>query len=376
MKDCMIYAKKRSASPSFKYTQQQDLKDLRDLLELDLILLVGSDLTWVKPELQTAAALIKAPCAGGEEGQGDDDDGGGGGGNAAAKSNDRQEDSGSEGNAEEVNVFELDPEDPGIDWDVCEKDAPEGRDFADFESGDAIATVFFFNPTLQAKYSKFWDRLQKGWLAAYRKPITAKQLEDPPAYYTPAEKAFCTVATDKLVAKLSAYERTQLGLGPPPATAGSDDVGGSTQAAPAAPAAAADGGSTQAGQRVVDIRRLDAWRNGPRALDFSSTPLPPTDLEFANYRPGFAYAVLFFFKLALRTQFPDFWSALHEGWTAVYKVPMNANDLIHHPRFGDMAYTEDEVAWCIKTRVDLIKELKDGERSQLGLPNLKSGYAS
>ena len=82
------------------------------------------------------------------------------------------------------------------------------------------------------------------------------------------------------------------------------DVGGRT---PTATAAAADGGSTQAVQGVVDIRRLDAWRNGPKALDFSSTPLPPTDLEFANYRPGFAYALLFFFKLALRTQFPDFW---------------------------------------------------------------------
>ena len=72
--------KKRSASPSFKYNQQQDLKDLRALLELDLILLVGSDLTWDKPELGTAAALIKAPCAGGEEGQGDDDDDDDGGG--------------------------------------------------------------------------------------------------------------------------------------------------------------------------------------------------------------------------------------------------------------------------------------------------------
>ena len=317
--------------------------------------------------------MIKAPFAGGEEGQGDDNDdddggggGGGGGGNAATKSNDGHEDSGSakgsssEDAAEEVNVFEMDPEDPDIAWDACANDVPEGRDFADFETGHAIATVFFFNPTLQAKYSKFWDRLQKGWLAAYRKPITAKQLEDPPADYTPAEKAFCIVATEKLVAKLSAYERTQLGLGPPPATAGSDDVGGRTQAV----------------QGVVDIRRLDAWRNGQRALNFSSTPLPPTDLEFANYRPGFAYALLFFFKLALRTQFPDFWSALHEGWTAVYKVPMNANDLIHPPRFGDMAYSEDEVAWCIKTRVDLIKELKDGEHSQLGLQNLKSGYAS
>ena len=86
--------KTRSALPAFKYTQQQDLNDLRALLELDLILLVGSDLTWDKPELRTAAALIKAPCAGGEEGQGDDDDdddddggGGGGGGNAATKSN-------------------------------------------------------------------------------------------------------------------------------------------------------------------------------------------------------------------------------------------------------------------------------------------------
>ena len=229
-------------------------------------MLVGSDLTWEKPELRIAAALIKAPCAGGEKGQGDDDHdddggGGGGGGNAATRSNDGQEDSGSakgsssEDAAEEVNVFEMDPEDPDIDWDACANDVPEGRDFADFETGHAIATVFFFNPTLQAKYSKFWDRLQKGWLAAYRKPITAKQLEDPPAYYTPAEKAFCSVATEKSVAKLSAYQRTQLGLGPPPATAGSDDVSGRTQAAPAA---AADGGSTQAAQGVVDIRRLDA----------------------------------------------------------------------------------------------------------------------
>ena len=38
----------------------------------------------------------------------------------------------------------------------------------------------------------------------------------------------------------------------------------------------------------------------PKTLDFSTVPLPPTGLGFAKYRPGFAYALVFFFSKALR----------------------------------------------------------------------------
>ena len=88
---------------------------------------------------------------------------------------------------------------------------------------------------------------------------------------------------------------------------------------------AAGGSSTQVAFEApggVDIMAMDPFE--PKTLDFSTVPLPPTDLGFAKYRPGFAYALVFFFSMALRRKYPLFWNALHKGWTAVYKSPISS----------------------------------------------------
>ena len=63
------------------YITKELLKDARKLLELDLILLVGSDWTWdktqrgVDPRTQAASALIRPPQAASGGGVNDDKDG-------------------------------------------------------------------------------------------------------------------------------------------------------------------------------------------------------------------------------------------------------------------------------------------------------------
>ena len=87
----------------------------------------------------------------------------------------------------------------------------------------------------------------------------------------------------------------------------------------------------------VDIMAMDPF--DPKTLNFERVPLPPTDLGFAKYRPGFAYALVFFFSRALRRKYPLFWNALHKGRTAVYKSPITSNQLIHPPVLGDIGYS-------------------------------------
>ena len=105
----------------------------------------------------------------------------------------------------------------------------------------------------------------------------------------------------------------------------------------------------------------------PKTLNFSTVHLPPTGLGFAKYRPGFAYALVFFFSKALRRKYPSFWNALHKGWMAVYKGPITSNQLIHPPVLGDIGYSPDEVRWCNSTRMAMIRNLTDQDRSELGL---------
>ena len=82
-------------------------------------------------------------------------------------------------------------------------------------------------------------------------------------------------------AALNEEQREELGL--PPAAGGSSR---STQAALEAPPG------------DLDIMAMDSF--DPKTLDFSTVPLPPTNLGFAKFRPGFAYALVFFFSKALR----------------------------------------------------------------------------
>ena len=246
----------------------------------------------------------------------------------------------------------------GFDWNIYEKAVPDGPGFAEFGYGHAIAIMFFYDRRLRESYPSFWDRMDKGWKHTFHRAISADQLNFPPAYgktaYNARSVAWCRNAIDVLQAALNEEQREELGI--PPAVGGSSR---STQAANAALEAAAPPGD-------VDIMAMDPFE--PKTLDFDKVPLPPTDLGFAKYRPGFAYALVFFFSKALRKKYPSFWNALHKGWTAVYKSPITSNQLIHPPVLGDIGYSQDEVRWCNVNRMAMIRNLTDQERNELGLP--------
>ena len=170
----------------------------------------------------------------------------------------------------------------GFNWNIYEIAVPEGPGFAEFGYGHAIAIMFFYNRRLRDAFPTFWDRIDKDWKYTFHRPITADQLNYPPAYGKIARNvAWCRKAINLLQAALNEEQREELGL--PPAAGGSSR---STQAALEAPPG------------DVDIMAMDPFE--PKTLNFSTVPLPPNGLGFAKYRPGFAYALVFFFSKALR----------------------------------------------------------------------------
>jgi hypothetical protein len=118
----------------------------------------------------------------------------------------------------------------GFDWNIYEKAVPDGPGFAEFGYGHAIAIMFFYDRRLPS----FWDRMDKGWKHTFHRPISADQLNFPPAYgkiaYNARSVAWCRNAFDVLQAALNEEQREELGL--PPAAGGSSR---STQAALKAP---------------------------------------------------------------------------------------------------------------------------------------------
>ena len=94
--------------------------------------------------------------------------------------------------------------------------------------------MFFYDRRLRKAFPTFWDRIDKGWKYTFHLPITADQLNYPPAYgknaYNARNVAWCRKAINLLQAAMNEEQREELGL--PPAAGGSSR---STQAALMAP---------------------------------------------------------------------------------------------------------------------------------------------
>ena len=71
------------------------------------------------------------------------------------------------------------------------------------------------------------------------------------------------------------------------------------------------------------------------------------DIEFTKNRTYHAVAILFFLHPELPLKYPDLKDALHAGWMATFKHPMNFEELRRPPCVGDGTYTEEEQAWCM-----------------------------
>jgi hypothetical protein len=86
------------------------------------------------------------------------------------------------------------------------------------------------------------------------------------------------------------------------------------------------------------------------------------DIEFTKNRTYHAVAILFFLHPELPLKYPD---ALHAGWNATFKHPMNFEELRRPPCVGDGAYTEEEQTWCNETLNFLVANLDiDGRQSR------------
>ena len=65
-----------------------------------------------------------------------------------------------------IDIFDLDPLNPGVDWSKYEKEVPDGPGFAEFGYGHAIAIMFFYDQRLQDSFPSFWDRMDKCFIFA------------------------------------------------------------------------------------------------------------------------------------------------------------------------------------------------------------------
>ena len=92
----------------------------------------------------------------------------------------------------------------GFDWNIYEKEVPDGPGFAEFGYGHAIAIMFFYDRRLREAFPTFWDRIDKGWKYTFHRPITVDQLNYPPAYGKIARNvAWCRKAINLLQATVS-----------------------------------------------------------------------------------------------------------------------------------------------------------------------------
>ena len=182
-----------------------------------------------------------------------------------------------------------------------------------------------------------WQLIQDGWGLAFRRDITADQLQHPPTRgetaHTPAEVAWCMDAIRALEARLTPDERVTLKLPPPtnPLPPATDPR--SRQPGGADPRSRQPGGASAEGG--VDILGMDPLK--PETLDFSKVPNPPTDATFGIYRAGFACAIVFYYSTKLQRDFRPFWNALNQGWKAYYRKPLSSDQLVHPPQRDDIA---------------------------------------
>ena len=93
---------------------------------------------------------------------------------------------------------------------------PTDATFGIYRAGFACAIVFYYSTILQRKFRPFWNALNQGWKAYYRKPLSSDQLVHPPQHddiaYTAEEIRWCAETRKLMIQNLTAEERDQRGM--------------------------------------------------------------------------------------------------------------------------------------------------------------------
>ena len=102
------------------------------------------------------------------------------------------------------------------------------------------------------------------------------------------------------------------------------------------------------------------------------------DLDLTSNQAYHAAAILFFLHPELPDKFPQTKDALHAGWMACFKHPMNFEELRRPPCVGASAYTDEEQKWCSATLQYLVDSLDPAGRLARGIQKAQSsaGFAA
>ena len=118
----------------------------------------------------------------------------------------------------------------------------------------------------------------------------------------------------------------------------------------------------------VDPLNFSAWDICDIAnIPFDSIVFSP-DITLTSNRAYHAAAILFFLDPELPLKYPQVNDALHAGWTAAFKHPMNFEELRRPPCVGAEAYSDEEQSWCAATITFLVDSLDPAGRLSRGIP--------
>ena len=121
-------------------------------------------------------------------------------------------------------------------------------------------------------------------------------------------------------------------------------------------------------QRAPDPLNIVSWDPcNLEAIPWDQLVYSP-DVEFTNNRSYHAAAILFFFHPELPLKYPQLKDAVHAGWMATFRHPMNFEELRRPPCVGDGAYTEEEQIWCKETIEYFVATLDAAGRQLRGIP--------
>jgi len=115
-----------------------------------------------------------------------------------------------------VDILGMDPLKPEtLDFSKV-PNPPTDVTFRIYRAGFACAIVFYYSMKLQRQFRPFWNGLNQGWKAYYRKALSSDQLVHPPQRddiaYTAKEIKWCTETRKLMIQNLTAEERDQRGM--------------------------------------------------------------------------------------------------------------------------------------------------------------------
>ena len=110
------------------------------------------------------------------------------------------------------------------------------------------------------------------------------------------------------------------------------------------------------------------WHPLPPWPEIFNSLKVPRVRDFANYGPGHALAILFFYNPDLKSLFPNLNNDIHAGWMSAYRRAMTVDGLNLFPVFGVAAMSEDQQKWCRETIRFLQDNLSDEQREEMGIP--------